>query len=152
MGDQFVFTNVIPGGMSRLELYEGYKRLLERLYDYRNFRRRTMALILHRGTDIGATLQAGWHDFAIFLRVMWACVLRASPRRAWMSVSLLIETALRRPRQFRVAVSSVLMHRHFFEYVREVSRELDQLIAELRTLPDAAGLLPAPVPPRAPGA
>src|SRR5262245_11367727 len=47
MGDQFVFTNVIPQAMSRLELYEGYKRLLQRLYDYRNFRRRTMSLILH---------------------------------------------------------------------------------------------------------
>ena len=25
VGDQFVFTNIVPGGMSRLELYEGYR-------------------------------------------------------------------------------------------------------------------------------
>jgi hypothetical protein len=48
VGDQFVFTNIIPKGMSRLELYEGYRRLLSRLYDYGNYRRRAMALILHK--------------------------------------------------------------------------------------------------------
>jgi len=31
VGDQFVFTNIVPKGMSRLELYEGYRRLLNRL-------------------------------------------------------------------------------------------------------------------------
>lgn len=36
VGDQFVFTNIIPQGMTRVELYEGYKTLLERLYGYRN--------------------------------------------------------------------------------------------------------------------
>ena len=50
VGDQFVFTNIVPGGMSRLELYEGYRRLLRRLYGYRDYRRRAMALILNRGT------------------------------------------------------------------------------------------------------
>ena len=28
VGDQFVFTNIVPQGMSRTELYEGYQRLL----------------------------------------------------------------------------------------------------------------------------
>jgi hypothetical protein len=151
MGDQFVFTNVIPEAMSRLELYEGYKRLLQRLYDYRNFRRRTMGLILHRGTEIGSNLRASGRDLSILLHVVWACVLRASPRRAWMALSIFLETALRRPRQLRLAVSSVLMHHHFSGYVRDVSVQLDRLIAELRTLPDA-GLLPSPTPPPGPSA
>ena len=33
-GDQFVFTNIVSDGMTRLQLYEGYRRLLERLYDF----------------------------------------------------------------------------------------------------------------------
>lgn len=48
-GDQFVFTNIIPAGMSRLELYRGYRRLLEELYDPRLFRRRALDLIQHIG-------------------------------------------------------------------------------------------------------
>ena len=58
VGDQFVFTNIVPGGMSRLELYEGYRRLLRRLYAYRNYRRRSMALILNRGTLLGSRVLA----------------------------------------------------------------------------------------------
>ena len=149
LGDQFVFTNVIPQAMSRLELYEGYQRLLERLYTYRAFRRRTMDLILHRGTEIKATVRASRRDLTILLRVVWACVLRTSPRRAWMTLAIFAETALRRPRQLRLAVSSVLVHRHFSGYVRDVSRQLDRLIAELRVLPEP-GLLPRPTPPSGP--
>jgi radical SAM superfamily enzyme YgiQ (UPF0313 family) len=149
VGDQFVFTNVIPEGMTRLELYEGYKRLLQRLYDYRHYRRRTMALILNRGTEIRASLLASWRDLAILANVLWTCILRASPRRAWMTFSMMVETALRRPRQFRLAVTAALMHRHLFGYVRDVSVQLDRLIAELRTLPEA-GMLPPPAPSREP--
>ena len=149
VGDQFVFTNVIPQGMSRLELYEGYKRLLQRLYDYRNFRRRTMALILHKGADIESKLLASGHDMGIFARVLWTCILRASPRRAWMTLSMMLETAWRRPQQFRLAITLALMHKHLYEYVCEISTDIDRLIEELRTLPDA-GMLPRPAPARQP--
>ncbi|HZP43681.1 MAG TPA: radical SAM protein [Candidatus Binatia bacterium] len=141
VGDQFVFTNVIPQSMSRLELYEGYKRLLQKLYDYRNYRRRTMELILHKGAARGARLLASRADLMILLRVLWTCILRASPRRAWMTFSMMLETAWRRPRQIRLAVSLALMHKHLYEYVRDTSRHLDRLIDEMRRLPDA-GMLP----------
>src|SRR3970040_132229 len=58
VGDQFVFTNIVPGGMSRLELYEGYRRLLRRLYSYRNYRRRSMALILNPGALLSSRARA----------------------------------------------------------------------------------------------
>ncbi len=48
-GDQFVFTDILPLGMSRLQLYEGHERLLRRLYDYSNYRKRAMSLILTKG-------------------------------------------------------------------------------------------------------
>ncbi len=64
--------------------------------------------------------------------MLWTCILRASPRRAWFTLSLMLETALRRPRAFREAVTFALMHKHLYEYMRDTSRQLDALIRELR--------------------
>jgi len=143
VGDQFVFTNVIPEGMSRLELYQGYKQLLHRLYDYGNYRKRAMALILNQGAAIRSQLLAGRNDLAIFLRLLWACIVRASPRRAAMTLRLMLETGLRRPRAFRQAATLALVHKHLYEYVQDITRQLDRLIDELKTLP-SVGMLPAP--------
>ncbi len=43
-----------------------------------------------------------------------------------------LETAFRRPRAIRHAFTLALMHKHFYEYVRETSRALDGLIRELQ--------------------
>ncbi len=136
VGDQFVFTNIIPKGMSRVQLYEGYKRLLERLYSYRNYRRRVMQLILQKGAQMQTRIVAGRQDLKILRRVIWTCILRASPRRAWLTLSLMIETALRRPREFRQAVTLALMHKHLYEYMRDACKRLDELARELRRLPE----------------
>jgi hypothetical protein len=141
VGDQFVFTNVVPGGMSRLQLYEGYRQLLSRLYSHRSYRQRAMALILSRGAKLRSHLLAG-RDLGLGLRILWNCALRASPRRAWLTLSMLAETALRRPAALRDALTLALMHKHLWEYVRDTSRHLDALIEELRTSPSTAGLLP----------
>jgi radical SAM superfamily enzyme YgiQ (UPF0313 family) len=132
VGDQFVFTNIVPSGMSRLDLYEGYRALLNRLYDYRHYRRRAMALILNRGPLLGPRLLARRDDLAVVARIAWNCVLHASPRRAWLTLSMFLETAWRRPRAIRDALTLALMHKHFYEYVLETSRQLDTLIQELR--------------------
>jgi len=132
VGDQFVFTNIVPGGMSRLELYEGYRVLLHRLYDYRHYRRRAMAFILNRGSLLGSRVLARRDDLAVVLRIVWTCILRASPRRAWLTLSMCLETACRRPRAIREAFTLALMHKHFYEYVQETSRQLEALIHELR--------------------
>jgi len=142
VGDQFVFTNIVPERMSRLELYEGYKHLLERLYSYRNYRRRTMQLILNKGNQVPTRLLASGQDLMIFLRVLWTCILRASPRRAWMTASLMIETALRRPRALRDAITFALLHKHLYEYMRETCKRLDALVHELKKLPEELRMLP----------
>ncbi len=140
VGDQFVFTNVVPGGMSRLELYEGYRSLLRRLYSYRAYRRRAMDFILNRGTLVGSRVLARGDDLAVVTRIVWTCILRTSPRRAWLTLSMALETAWRRPEAIRQAFTLALMHKHFYEYVRETSRELEALIRELR---EAAPTVPA---------
>jgi radical SAM superfamily enzyme YgiQ (UPF0313 family) len=141
VGDQFVFTNIIPTGMSRLQLYEGYRQLLSKLYDYGHYRTRAMDLILRRG-DLESKLVARRDDVTLFMRILWNCVLRASPRRAWLTLSMVVETALRRPAAVRDALTLALMHKHLWEYVRDTSEGLDTLIAELRTTPNT-GMLPS---------
>jgi radical SAM superfamily enzyme YgiQ (UPF0313 family) len=132
VGDQFVFTNIVPAGMSRLELYEGYRALLRRLYGYRAYRRRAMALILNRGSVLSSRVLARGDDLAVVLRIVWTCILRTSPRRACLTLSMCLETACRRPRAIRHAFTLALMHKHFYGYARETSRALDRLIRELR--------------------
>jgi radical SAM superfamily enzyme YgiQ (UPF0313 family) len=129
VGDQFVFTNIVPKAMSTTELNEGYKRLLQRLYSHRNYRRRVMQLILHKGAQLENKLVASKQDLGIFARVLWTCVVSASPKRAWLTLSLLGETLLRRPRAFRDAVTLALIHKHLYEYMRETCRRLDELAA-----------------------
>jgi radical SAM superfamily enzyme YgiQ (UPF0313 family) len=128
-GDQFRFTNVVPAGMSTRDLYAGYRRLLHSLYSYRSFRgRASVALSRIAQGRIPGGLIHGKNDVAIFLRLLWTCVMRASPRRSWMTVSLLAETLFRRPRALRSAIMFALLHRHLHGYVRAVSKSLDRLV------------------------
>jgi radical SAM superfamily enzyme YgiQ (UPF0313 family) len=142
VGDQFVFTNIVPHGMSRVQLYEGYKQLLQRLYSYRNYRRRVMQLILNKGSQIETRLLASAQDMRILRRVLWHCMLRTTPRRAWLTLSLMVETALRRPRALRDAVTFALLHKHLYEYMRDTCKQLDQLVHEIKQLPDELRMLP----------
>jgi radical SAM superfamily enzyme YgiQ (UPF0313 family) len=145
-GDQFVFTNIIPGGMTRLELYEGYRRLLERLYEYRNYRRRAMALILGRGQSIRSGLRVGRGELRLLARFVRDCLVWTNPRRSWLTLSLLLQTALRKPSRVRDAVTLALMHKHFYEYVQSLSSPLNRLIEVLRETPESAPLLPTSTP------
>lgn len=132
VGDQFVFTNIVPHGMSRMELYDGYRRLLRRLYAYRNYRRRSMAFLLTKGAVLESRRLAGRDDLMLLLRIVWSCMLRASPPRAWFTLSMLAETALRRPTALRDAVTLALMHKHLYGYMRETSKRLEDLVKEMR--------------------
>jgi radical SAM superfamily enzyme YgiQ (UPF0313 family) len=139
VGDQFILTNIIPKGMSRVELYDGYKNLLKRLYGYRNYRKRAMQLILHKGAQLENKIIAGRHDFAILARILWTCGVGASPKRAWLTASIVLETMLRRPRAFRDAITLALIHKHMYEYMRETCIQLDAVLAEIRRAPGPSG-------------
>jgi len=145
-GDQFVFSNIIPAGMTRLELYEGYRRLLRRLYAYGNYRKRAMALILSRGEASVGGLKMRRGELAIIGRFVRDCLLRASPRRQLLTLSMLLETAIRKPARLRDAISLALMHKHFYEYVQDLTASLDRMIEGLRESPESVGLLPRPNP------
>jgi Domain of unknown function (DUF4070) len=91
-----------------------------------------MAFILNAGAGVGSPVLARRDDLTVVVRIVWSCILRASPRRAWLTLSMCLETAWRRPRAIRRAFTLALMHKHFYEYVRDTSRQLESLVHEQR--------------------
>ncbi len=141
-GDQFVFSNILPRSMTRLELYRGYRELVTRLYDFRLFRHRALDSLLGKGNDVGARLQIGREDLRLFMRIMWRTVVRASPRRAWFTLSLLATALVRRPSVFVDAVTLAVVHQALYDYVRVLRGHLDRAIAEI----EAGEVTPAALP------
>jgi radical SAM superfamily enzyme YgiQ (UPF0313 family) len=129
-GDQFVLSNIEPLLMTRRALYEGYRRLAEQLYDFRNFRARTLAFLLHRGPQVhgGRNIRKG--DLRRLAHVLRDTVLFGGPRRAWFTVSLLGATLLRRPSVFKEAVSFAVVHKAFYVYMRKLQALLDRSLAD----------------------
>jgi radical SAM superfamily enzyme YgiQ (UPF0313 family) len=129
-GDQFVLSNILPRQMSRRALYEGYRWLAEQLYDFGNYRERTLAFLLNRGTQVagGRLLRSG--DLRRLLSVLRDTVLLGGPRRAWFTLSLLGTTLLRRPSVIKEAVSFAIVHKAFYEYMRELQTLLDGALRE----------------------
>ncbi len=137
VGDQFVFSNIIPKQMSRVDLYRGYRWLTQQLYDFRNFRRRTLAYLLNRG-PLTARMRVNVGDLRLLWRVLWRTMVRTHPRRAWFTFSLLGTTVLRRPSAFADAVYFALIHKGLYEYMQSLGEHLDRSITDLAaTDPDA---------------
>jgi radical SAM superfamily enzyme YgiQ (UPF0313 family) len=135
-GDHFVFTNVVPAGMSPAQLYEGYKDLLGRLYDYDHFRERAMGFLLGRGERVRSHARVTSADLVVFARFLWSCVLRADPARAWMTLRMIAETALRRPRRLPQALSLALLHKHLQEHAQSIRPLLERRAEELQARPE----------------
>jgi radical SAM superfamily enzyme YgiQ (UPF0313 family) len=130
-GDQFALSNIEPAGMTRLELYRGYRRLVEDLYDFGSYRRRTLAFLLARGGQVHRGLNVRRGDLRRLGRILVETVLRGGPRRAGFTLRLLAETALRRPSVFKEAVSFAIVHRAFHAYVEQLGARLDRAIRDL---------------------
>ncbi len=130
-GDQFVFSNIEPSGMTRLELYRGYRRLVRELYDYPSYRRRTLDFLLSRGSQVhgGRNVRSG--DLALFGRVLHELVWRGGWRRGLFSLGLLGRVAVRRPSVIKEAVSFALVHKAFADYVDDLVGRLDRTIEAL---------------------
>jgi radical SAM superfamily enzyme YgiQ (UPF0313 family) len=130
-GDQFVLSNILPRSMTRLELYRGYRELVTKLYDFRLFRERAMAYLLGKGSEAQSRLEIGRAEIGLLGRILWRTVVRASPQRAWFTLSLLAATLLRRPSVFVDAVSLAVVHQALYDYVRALRPRLDAAIADL---------------------
>ena len=143
-GDQFVFSNILPKAMSRIELYKGYRALIADLYDFRNFRARTLEFITHRGRQVGERLQVRREELRVLARVLRDTVLVARPRRAWFTLSLIGATLLRRPAALPDAVSFAIVHKALYEYMQSLDRHLERVIGEIEaSSSEALALAPA---------
>jgi radical SAM superfamily enzyme YgiQ (UPF0313 family) len=134
-GDQFVLSNIAPASMSTLELYRGYRWLIDQLYDFRNYRERTLAFLVSRGRQIHGGRNIRRADARRFLRVMRDTLFTGGLQRARFTVSLLFATLVRRPAVFKEAVSFAIVHRAFHEYLTALAGRLDRTIAELEADP-----------------
>lgn len=131
LGDQFVFSNIEPRQMSRLELYRGYRWLVEELYDFRNYRERTLDFLMSRGDQVHGGRNIRRRDARRFVRCMRDTLFTGGLRRAGFTLSLLLTTLWRRPAVFKEAVSFAIVHRAFHEYMGRLATELDRAIEEL---------------------
>jgi radical SAM superfamily enzyme YgiQ (UPF0313 family) len=130
-GDQFALSNIHPVQMSRVGLYRGYRWLVDELYDFGNYKRRTLGFLLHRGAQVnrGRNIRRG--DLGRLARILRDNVLLGGPRRAWFTLSLIGATLVRRPAAIKEAVSFALVHRAFYEYMQRLQRHLDEAIRAL---------------------
>jgi radical SAM superfamily enzyme YgiQ (UPF0313 family) len=132
-GDQFVFSNILPKAMSRLELYRGYRKLIAELYDFRNFRQRTLDFIVNRGRHVGEKVEIKRHEWILAARIIRDTILVAGPRRAWFTLSLIGGTLLRRPAAFADAISFAILHKALYEYMQALDGHLERVIREIET-------------------
>jgi len=129
-GDQFVFSNIVPKGMSRLDLYRGYRWLIRELYDFDNYRKRTLEFLMHRGSQANRGHITA-KDLVLLWRVLRQTVFRAGPARARFTLRLMLETLLRRPQAFKEACSFAVTHKAMSEYMERLERKLDAAIEKL---------------------
>jgi radical SAM superfamily enzyme YgiQ (UPF0313 family) len=131
-GDQFVFSNIVPKSMSRVDLYRGYRDLIGELYDFGNYRRRTMEFLLHRGDQVNGGRDIKASDLRLLWRMLVQTVFRASPARARFTLRLLFETLARRPQAFKEACSFAVTHKALSEYMDALARNLDVAIEKMQ--------------------
>ncbi len=131
VGDQFVFSNILPKTMSRVELYKGYRKLIAELYEFRNFRNRTLGFILNRGRQVGDGLALRREELRLAMRVFRDTVVAASPRRAWFTLSLMGATLWKRPGAIADAFTFAIVHKALYEYMQSLDRHLERAIGEI---------------------
>ena len=90
-----------------------------------------MAYLLGKGAEVTQDLAIGRAELRLLGRILWRTVVRASPRRAWFTLSLLATALLRRPSVFVDAVTMAVVHQALYDYVHVLRRHLDQAIDEL---------------------
>ena len=129
-GDQLAFSNLVPAGMSRRELFAGYRRLIGELYSYESFGERALRYLRHRGKRV-ASAPIGRHELRLFRRVLRETLLRSGPRRAAFTLGLLGRALWQRPSTFPEAVSLALIHKGLAEYARGLDPELERVLEGL---------------------
>ena len=97
--------------LDREYLENGYRELMRRLYEPRNYYRRIRVFLRNYQTTGSERLRLSWADLEAFFKSFW--LLGLWHRGRWGYWRLLGSTLVRRPRQFRVAVELAIIGYHF---------------------------------------
>ncbi len=96
--------------LDRAWLENGYRELMLRLYEPRNYYRRIRVYLKnHQGA--GERLRLSWRDCAAFVKSFW--LLGVWHRGRWSYWRFVGGTMLCRPGQFRIAIELAIMGHHF---------------------------------------
>lgn len=96
--------------LNREFLEDGYRELMRRLYEPRNYYRRIRVFLRHHRPDT-AWLRLSRADLAAFLHSFWLLGVWHRGRLAYWWFFL--GTLVRRPRQFRLAIELAIIGHHF---------------------------------------
>jgi len=91
-------------------LVEGYRELMNRLYEPKVYYRRIRTFLAHHRPQ-GPSLATSFRDVIAFLRSTWMLGVRHRGRLAYWRC--LVGTLVRRPRQFPVAIELAIVGHHF---------------------------------------
>ncbi len=101
--------NFLPK-LNRDYLETGYRELMRRLYEPRNYYRRIRIFLKNHHTTNGRK-RLSWADISAFVKSFW--LLGVWHRGRWAYWWFFLTTLLRRPRQFRVAIELAIIGHHF---------------------------------------
>ncbi len=96
--------------LGREYLENGYRELMRRLYEPRNYYRR-IRIFLRNHRSGGERMRLSRVDVEAFLKSFW--LLGVWYRGRWAYWRFFAETLLRRPRKFRVAIELAIVGHHF---------------------------------------
>jgi len=127
-------SNIEPVGMTRVELFRGYRRLIRDLYSLENFGNRARAFMAHRGDQVERATYFSVSDFKVLARFFFDTLFRQPRDKASFTIGLIAETIWRRPKAFREACSFILSQRSLGAFADELGAQLDEAIEELEKM------------------
>ena len=97
--------------LGREYLENGYRELMRRLYEPRNYYQRIRIFLNHYQAGGAERLRLSWADVAAFARSFW--LLGVRDRGRWVYWRFFAGTLLRRPHRFRIAIELAIIGHHF---------------------------------------
>lgn len=130
MGDQFLTTNIVPKGMTREKLLQGYAELLVDLYDYDRYAARTIAfLTATRKCEPLQPKKKSWTDLKTLAKFMFYVLFRDTAERRRFARRILKATWSAYPVRLPEAVYLIVVHRHFHEFSKMCAKNIMDALA-----------------------
>lgn len=97
--------------LNREYLENGYRELMRRLYEPRNYYRRIRTFLANYQAGSSERLRVSWSDLEAFVKSFW--LLGVWYRGRWAYWRFFVGTLVRRPRRFRLAIELAIIGHHF---------------------------------------